>query len=133
MPHHNEDQWTGSPFLPPHIQNARGTRDGLTHAQHAPKLDPVAGPHTARQGDRRQESAAMRVTVFGEIGLPVARQEVKPMPERRHRIAGPRLGIVTIERRRQRRHRRRRDQFGPCFRLANPLLQMSNVHRSWPV
>src|SRR3989344_648049 len=55
----------------------------LAHCKGSQKLQTPARPHAPRQADGWQEATAFGVPVRADVGLPLARQEVQPVPQRR--------------------------------------------------
>ena len=74
-------------------------------------------------GDRRQEVAALGMSVRADLRGSHGFEEVEPVPERRQRIAGPRIGVVLVEGRDQRAHRPRGGEIFDGLRLADPVAQ----------
>jgi len=87
------------------------------------KLEAAPGPHSSRQIDRRQKSTAPWMAVRPEFRLPFRRQEIQPVPQRRHRIAGTRRRIVAVESGRQRLQRPRSYPIMPRLGAADPILR----------
>src|SRR5262249_9685596 len=88
-----------------------------------------AGPHGAREGEGRQEAAALGMSIGSEFRLAHGRQEVKPVPKWRQLVARPRLRVVAIERGGERRDRGRRDHILCDFLAADPRAQMVDIYR----
>src|SRR5206468_6037113 len=85
-------------------------------------LELTAGPHAPRQRHRRQEAAALRVAVSADFVLPVQRQEVQPMPQRRQRGAVLDRHRRVVERGIERLHRRGADPVAHRLAAADPGL-----------
>ena len=83
VPNGNEHQRSGAPFLDVHIGDARFAPNRVADPQRSQERHPASGPHPARQGNRRQETAALRVPIGAGIGQRLHREEVQPMPGRR--------------------------------------------------
>jgi hypothetical protein len=88
MAHLDEYQRATAAALFRHIDDARAAQHRFADGEWLMELEPAAGPHAARQRHRRQEAAAARVAVVAEFAVPVQRQEVQPVPQRRQGVAG---------------------------------------------
>jgi hypothetical protein len=88
VPHGDEDERPRARALAGDVGDQRAPRRDVADAKRPLEREPAAGPHPARQRDRRQEAAAARMAVRAELALARHRQEVEPVPERRHRAAG---------------------------------------------
>ena len=69
---------------------AENPADGLIHPQRRMERETSARPHPARQRHRRQEASTRRMAIRAQHRLPSRRQEVQPVPQRRH--ASPAAG-----------------------------------------
>ncbi len=85
--------------------DGRAALDRVADADRRAELELAAGPHAPRQRHRRQEAAALGVAVGADLALPVHRQEVQPVPQRRQRRARGHAAGRMVERRGQRDHR----------------------------
>lgn len=84
-------------------------------------MQPRARKHPMRQFDRRQETAALRVSVLADPRGRHARQEIKPVPQGRQRIARSELPPAVIEGGEHGLHRRKRQLLVDALLPANPF------------
>jgi hypothetical protein len=120
--HQNENQRARPALFETNVSDPGSSMNPLPHMQRMMKLQAPSCPHAARQIDRRKEPSASGVAIRTQFRLPVNRQEIKPVPQRRKRIAGLRPWLVDIERRGKRGNRRRGDFIGKLFGPADPVL-----------
>ena len=98
MAHGDENERAAGAFLPRHRLDDRAADDGIADADVAGKGDAAARPHAAWQlVHRRQEAAALRMSVRADLRLARVGQEEQPVAERRHGVAFLRTGIGAIE------------------------------------
>ena len=78
----DEYQSAGATGLMRHFRNGRAAAQRLTDANGRVELQIAACPHAPRQRHWRQEAAAVRVPVLGNLPVRRLRQEVEPVAER---------------------------------------------------
>jgi hypothetical protein len=91
--------------------------------------DPTASPHASRQGYRRQESAALRMTIGAKLAMSRYRSEIHPVPERRQFAAPDRLRIFAIQRGRHLHYLGGADMIVQRLGSADPLAQVIDRQR----
>ena len=91
------------------------------------ELETSAGPHPPRQRHRRQEAAALRMTVGPELVGRCERQEVEPMPQRRNRAPVDGRRVIAVERGREGGQRDRRNAIRATFGPADPLREIRRL------
>ena len=132
MPHHYENQITRPALLMPYIGNARDARNAFADVQGPVEFKPAAGPHPARQRNRRQKYAAAGVPVYSKLALAMPRQEIQPMPEWRQRVAewisGSALRIFAVESGREKGGGRGRHFVFCGLRAPDPFPQVYDIH-----
>ena len=117
--HDDEDEIPASSPLVPDIDDRRIASCLLADPERPVEHEAAARPHASRQFDRRQEAAAHRMAIATDFGLPRQWNEVQPVPERGQRVSGARCGGM-VERCRERRGRRPRDQIVLRLRSSDP-------------
>jgi hypothetical protein len=80
VPHAHEHERAAATLLLRDVLDRGDAGERVAEAQRRMKRELAARPHAARQGDGRQEAAALGVAVGTESGLAVQRQEVQPVP-----------------------------------------------------
>ena len=121
--HRDEDQRSTATFLHLHVGNLRDARGSGSDGQRAEELDAAPGPHPARQRHRRQEFPTRHVPVGADQRLAVDRQEVEPVRQRRHRVAGVRRGVVAVEKGGEGGDGSRGDDVLAALLAADPVLE----------
>ena len=127
VPDHDEQQPAGASRLFLDVQNPRFARHAVANPQRTIESQPSTGPHPSRERGGRHEIASDGMALGPEIGLPVMRQKIQPVPWRRQRIARTRIWIVAIQRCRQRRHRGWRNPIRLGLGLADPFIQVRPI------
>jgi hypothetical protein len=128
VPHLHEHQGTGAPFLHAHVVDPRGARQRLSGQQRRDELEAAARPHATRQRHRRQEATALRVAVRSDLGLAVHRQEIEPVPARRHGVTVQRR-VVAVQRGAERAQRDERRRVLHGLGPTDPAAQVFDVQR----
>lgn len=126
--HRHEGERAAASGFGTDIEDARHLGGGIADAQRLVEPQAAAGPHAARQRHRRQEAAAAGMAIGTDLGLPVQRQEIEPVPERCNGIAANGRRVIVVERRRECLDGKRRDLVLAFGRLPNPFFQLHNVH-----
>src|SRR5690606_31458150 len=94
----NEAQRATLARLALHLEDAADALHLPAYRYRGQVADAAAGPHAARQLDRRQETTACGVTILAKFAPANGRIEEQPLPARRQRL--PFLGTgIEIERR----------------------------------
>ena len=128
MPDQHKHQVAAAPRLVADRLDAGNAAHVFTHPQTLRfwlvPLQAAARPHAARQRHRRQKTAPLHVAVGANVGLARLRQKVQPVPQWRQCGAGHGRRVITVQRGRQRAHRRGGDAVGQGFGLADPALQL---------
>ena len=87
MPHFHKHQLAGTTFFLRDIDNRAGAGHRIPHTQRRAELELAGRPHAPRQPHGGQETTAPGVAVGAHLAVPVHRQEVQPVPQRRQRCA----------------------------------------------
>src|SRR6185437_14223480 len=109
------------------IRDARGAPGLVTDAERIEKLQFAAGPHSARQRHRRQETASRRMTVGPEHRHRKHRLCQAPVDGERCGLTRLRLADLLEQRRAQPFHELHGDNVGRFRGTADPLPQMIEV------
>src|SRR5205814_5356358 len=98
----DEYQRAGAAGLFGDVGDRRYARDAVANAWRSAEFELTARPHPAWKRNRRKKSTAFRMAVRSDFGLPIERQKIEPVPQRRQRRADGRAFGGAIERRRKR-------------------------------
>src|ERR1043166_2194578 len=98
MAEFQEYELAAAPDLGLDARNGRDTARFFSDPERVRKSEVRACEHAARRSAGWNEIAARRVPVLGDARLPMQREEIDPVPQRRQRIARPRR-VVLIEQR----------------------------------
>ena len=119
----DEHQGAARAMLLRDVADRAGAARRLADDQRMAEMQPRAREHPARQFDRRQETAALRVSVLADPRGRRPRQEIEPVPQGRQRVARSEPALAVIEGGEHGLHRRRRQHLVEALLLSDPLAE----------